>query len=58
MLPVSYSPNSKRLRRLLLLHGAGSDREQFARFEPQMSEKWASNDLPMMAVATPSVETG
>ena len=58
LLPDSYSPNGKRLPLLLLLHGAGGDREQLARLEPQISEMWASNDLPKMVVATPSVGTG
>ena len=58
LLPDGYSPDSERLPLLLLLHGAGGDREQLARFEPQISEMWASNDLPRIVVATPSVATG
>ena len=41
-----------------MLHGAGGDREQLARFEPQIRTMWASNDLPWLAVAAPSVATG
>ena len=58
LLPDGYSPDGERLPLLLLLHGAGGDREQLARFEPQISGLWASNDLPRMVVATPSVGTG
>ncbi|MDE0106922.1 MAG: alpha/beta hydrolase-fold protein [Bryobacterales bacterium] len=58
LLPHSYSPSGERYPLLLLLHGAGGDREQIARFEPQISRMWASNELPKMVVATPSVATG
>jgi len=58
LLPHSYSPSGGRFPLLLLLHGAGGDREQIARFEPQISRMWASNELPKMVVATPSVATG
>ncbi len=58
LLPDSYSPDVERLPLLLLLHGAGGDREKIARIEPQISEMWASNDLPRMAVVTPSIATG
>ena len=58
LLPDGYSSGGDRLPLLLLLHGAGGDREQLARFEPQIREMWASNDLPQMVVATPSVATG
>ena len=58
LLPDSYSPDGERLPLLLLLHGAGGDREQLARFEPQISEMWGANELPRMAVAIPSVATG
>ena len=58
LLPDGYSPDGDRLPLLLLLHGAGGDREQLARFEPQISEMWASNDLPKMVVAAPSVGGG
>ena len=58
LLPDSYSPDGERFPLLLLLHGAGGDREQIARTEPQISEMWASNGLPPMVVVTPSVATG
>lgn len=58
LLPDGYSPDGERLPLLLLLHGAGGDRERLAQLEPQISEMWASNDLPRMVVATPSVATG
>ena len=58
LLPDSYSPDGERFPLLLLLHGAGGDREQIARIEPQISEMWASNGLPPMVVVTPSVATG
>ncbi len=58
LLPDGYSPDAERLPLLLLLHGAGGDREQLVRFEPQITEMWASNDLPRMVVATPSVAAG
>ena len=59
LLPDGYSPDGARLPLLLLLHGAGGDREHLARLAPQISGLWASsNDLPKMVVATPSVATG
>ena len=58
LLPDSYSPDGERLPLLLMLHGAGGNREKIARTEPQISEMWASNDLPRMVVVTPSVATG
>ena len=41
-----------------MLHGNGGDREQLARFEPQVREMWASRDLPEMVVAVPTVARG
>lgn len=58
LLPDSYSPDGERFPLLLLLHGAGGDREKIARIEPQISEMWASNELPRMVVVTPSVAAG
>lgn len=58
LLPDDYADAGERLPLLLLLHGAGGDREKIARIEPQISEMWASNDLPRMAVVTPSVAAG
>ncbi|MXY68828.1 MAG: alpha/beta hydrolase fold domain-containing protein [Acidobacteriia bacterium] len=58
LLPDSYSPDGERFPLLLLLHGAGGDREKIARIEPQISEMWASNDLPRMVVVTPSIAAG
>ena len=58
LLPDSYSPDGERFPLLLLLHGAGGDREKIARIEPQVSEMWASNDLPRMVLVTPSVAAG
>lgn len=58
LLPDSYSSDGERFPLLLLLHGAGGDREKIARIEPQVSEMWASNDLPRMVVVTPSIAAG
>ncbi len=58
LLPEGYSSDGEPLPLLLLLHGAGGDREQIARFAPQITEMWRSNDLPRMVVATPSVARG
>lgn len=38
LLPDSYSPEGERLPPGLLLRGAGGDREQLARFRPQIRE--------------------
>ena len=58
LLPDGYSPDGERFPLLLLLHGAGGDREKIARTEPQIAEMWASNEIPRMVVVTPSVATG
>ncbi len=58
LLPAAYRSDSEPLPLLLLLHGAGGDREQLARFQPQISEMWASKTLPPMVIAAPSVATG
>ena len=58
LLPEGYSPDGERLPLVLMLHGAGGDREQLARFAPQIREMWAADELPRLVVATPSVATG
>ena len=58
LLPDGYAADSERFPLLLMLHGAGGNREKIARLEPEISEMWASNDLPRMVVVTPSVATG
>ncbi len=58
LFPDEYSPDGERLPLVLMLHGAGGDREQLARFQLQIGEMWASNDLPKLVLVTPSVATG
>ena len=58
LLPDDYSSDSEPLPLLLLLHGSGGNREQIARFAPQITEMWTSNKLPKMVIATPSVARG
>ena len=58
LLPDGFSPDGERLPLVLMLHGAGADREQLARFAPQIREMWAADELPRLVVATPSVATG
>ena len=58
LLPDGYSLDGERLPLVLMLHGASGDREQLARFEPQIREMWAAGELPRLVVATPSVATG
>ena len=58
LLPDGYSPDGERFPLVLLLHGAGGDREKIARIEPEIAELRASNDIPRMVVVTPSVATG
>ena len=58
LLPDGYSQDGERLPLVLMLHGAGGDREQLARFESQIREMWSAGELPDLVVATPSVATG
>ena len=58
LLPDGYSADGERFPLLLLLHGAGGDREKIARIEPEIAELRASNDIPRMVVVTPSVPAG
>ena len=58
LLPDDYEQEGKRLPLVLMLHGAGGDREQLARFQDQIDRMWIGGDLPKMALATPSVERG
>lgn len=58
LLPEGYSEDGERHPFLLMLHGAGGDREQLARFAPQIREMWISGELPGLVVATPSVASG
>lgn len=58
LLPERYSQNVERLPLVLMLHGAGGDREQLARFAVQIREMQAAGELPELVVATPSVATG
>ncbi len=58
LLPDSYDSNGTELPLLLMLHGAGGNREQIARFQPQIQAMWAAKELPEMIVAVPSVATG
>ena len=58
LLPDRYDSNGTDLPLLLMLHGAGGDREQIARFQPQIQAMWAARELPEMVVAVPSVATG
>ena len=58
LLPDSYGSKGVELPLLLMLHGASGNREQIARFEPQIEAMWAAGEMPEMIVATPSVATG
>lgn len=58
LLPDEYAPEGPRLPLLLMLHGAGGDREQIARFRSRVDGMWADGDLPKMVIATPSVARG
>ncbi|MDE0125030.1 MAG: alpha/beta hydrolase-fold protein [Bryobacterales bacterium] len=58
LLPEGYFQDAERLPLVLMLHGAGGDREQLARFAPQIREMQAAGELPELVVATPSVATG
>ena len=58
LLPDDYKPNGDRLPFLLMLHGSGGDREQLARFQPQIDAMWADGQLPRMIMAAPSVARG
>jgi acetyl esterase/lipase/enterochelin esterase-like enzyme len=58
LLPDSYDTNGAELPLLLMLHGAGGDREQLVRFQPQIEAMWTAQELPEMIVAAPSVATG
>ena len=58
LLPDSYDPDGARLPLVLMLHGASGDREQLARFQPQVQAMWAARELPEMILAAPSVATG
>lgn len=58
LLPDDYQEGEERLPLTLMLHGAGGDREQLARFQPQIEAMWASEQLPRMVLATPSVARG
>ncbi len=53
-----YEASGERLPLVLMLHGAGGDREQLARFESQIDGMWASDELPRMVFVTPSVASG
>lgn len=58
LLPDEHASEGPRLPLLLMLHGAGGDREQIARFQSQVDEMWADGELPQMVIATPSVGRG
>ena len=58
LLPDDYAPDGERLPLVLMLHGAGGDREQLAKFQAQVEEMWAANQLPKMVLAAPSVGSG
>ena len=58
LLPEGYSRDSPRLPLVLMLHGAGGDRERLASFESQILEMQDAGELPRLVVATPSVATG
>lgn len=58
LLPDGYSKDGGRLPLVLMLHGAGGDREELARFEPQIRQMWADSELPELVIATPSVAAG
>lgn len=58
LLPDEYASGEGRLPLLLMLHGAGGDREQLVRFRSQVDQMWADGDLPQMVIATPSVARG
>ena len=58
LLPDSYGRNGSELPLLLMLHSASGNREQLARFQPQIQAMWAAKELPEMIVAVPSVATG
>ena len=58
LLPDEYAAEGPRLPLLLMLHGAGGDREQIARFQSQVDGMWADGNLPKMVIATPSVARG
>ena len=58
LLPDGYDPGGARLPLVLMLHGSGGDREQLARFQPQIQAMWAAGELPEMILAAPSVATG
>ena len=58
LLPDDYQEGEERLPLTLMLHGAGGDREQLARFQRQIEAMWASEQLPRMVLATPSVARG
>lgn len=58
LLPDSYDRGGAELPLLLMLHSASGNREQLARFQPQIQAMWAAKELPEMIVAVPSVATG
>ena len=58
LLPDGYDPDGARLPLVLMLHSASGDREQLARFQPQIQAMWAAGELPEMILAAPSVATG
>ena len=58
LLPDGYFQDAERLPLVLMLHGAGGDREQLASFAPQIREMQAAGELPELVVATPSVASG
>ncbi len=58
LVPDDYAPDGERLPLVLMLHGAGGDREQLARFQAQVEEMWAANHLPKLVLAAPSVGSG
>ena len=58
LLPDGHPEDGDPLPLVLMLHGAGGDREVLARFEPQIRRMWAANELPELVVASPSVGRG
>lgn len=58
LLPDGYDPEGSNLPLVLMLHGSGGDREQMVRFQAQIQAMWASQELPELIVAAPSVATG
>lgn len=58
LLPDRRPADGGPLPLVLMLHGAGGDREVLARFKPQIRRMWAAGELPELVVVSPSVGRG